>query len=868
MSKFTYQIKIAEKHGIDRRAYPIEIGIPLPRGRFFSTSNFSLLTSDDDSLPLSASATALWPDNSVKWCFLRSCISVKAYQELSLLVIESRPEDSKPGNHINTVSGTDETIDIQTRNLTFSISKKNFDFIKKIVAADSIYSNSGYFKLDIPHAQSAEIKITDYTHTIFHSDESVISTSVTVNAIATCAGRTLAKLTTVYHFFYESDSLRCEFTIHNPNPAQHDSGLWDLGDPGSLIFKSLKMGIEIEEIEQLNWKDIHADHWNSADPENLSITQFSSGGKNWDSPVHKEQSNKVPFDIKGYIVSHDQEKIDQGFRISPLLCIDKKNISCHAYIENFWQNFPKSLQVEKGLHFHLFPEQKTHQHELQGGERKTHCMHINFGVSGASVSDTYTPLEIRIDSGWIKNCNVLNSMNSLEHTDYLQNIIQQGLEGDNNFFQKRENVDEYGWRNFGDLYADHESDLYSGTDIFVSHFNNQYDPLYGFLKQYLISEDYRWFKLADDLARHVIDIDIYHTQFDRDEYNNGLFWHTDHYLEAETSTHRSYSNRHPVNAYEGHARGGGPGGQHCYTGGLLLHYLITGNTASRNALLELTNWVSKIYEGNGTLLDVLVSVKNRNRPDLKNIFLNKYPLDRGTGNYINALLDSYYLNQQQSVIDLVAYIIKHTVHPDDNIDERQLSNVEETWFYTVFFQAVCRYLLVKVENEDLDDDFYYCRDTLLHYANWMVEHEYPYLEKPDILEFPNHTWTAQDIRKAYILYWANYFDPEHSKKYISKADEIYSYIEQNLANEPTRTYTRILAILMQNHGFKNQDFDGNSFPTFDPIRKYSSPVRANVADKLINLIRQIINALKSTSLKKELKWLGTRSQKFARFLGN
>ncbi len=45
---------------------------------------------------------------------------------------------------------------------------------------------------------------------------------------------------------------------------------------------------------------------------------------------------------------------------------------------------------------------------------------------------------------------------------------------------------------------------------------------------------------ANDLARHVSDIDIYHTSEDQAKYNNGLFWHTYHYVDAGKSTHRSY----------------------------------------------------------------------------------------------------------------------------------------------------------------------------------------------------------------------------------------------------------------------------------------------------------------------------------------
>ena len=36
----------------------------------------------------------------------------------------------------------------------------------------------------------------------------------------------------------------------------------------------------------------------------------------------------------------------------------------------------------------------------------------------------------------------------------------------------------------------------------------------------------------------------------------------------------------------------------------------------------------------------------------------------------------------------------------------------------------------------------YGRASLLHYARWMADNEYPYLDKPEILEYPNETWAA------------------------------------------------------------------------------------------------------------------------------
>ena len=69
------------------------------------------------------------------------------------------------------------------------------------------------------------------------------------------------------------------------------------------------------------------------------------------------------------------------------------------------------------------------------------------------------------------------------------------VEGPQSFFSKREVIDEYGWRNFGDIYADHEAVNHDGPDKFISHYNNQYDFIYGAAVHFLRSGDRRWFRV-------------------------------------------------------------------------------------------------------------------------------------------------------------------------------------------------------------------------------------------------------------------------------------------------------------------------------------------------------------------------------------
>ena len=124
-------------------------------------------------------------------------------------------------------------------------------------------------------------------------------------------------------------------------------------------------------------------------------------------------------------------------------------------------------------------------------------------------------------------------------------------------------------------YADHEQAYYDGPRPVISHYNNQFDMVLGGILQLARTEDPAWWDLFEPLARHVVDIDLYHTTRDRPAYNGGLFWFTDHYLDAATSTHRTYSranrpawnNTPPYNSRPGSSGTGSASAHSTSTGG-------------------------------------------------------------------------------------------------------------------------------------------------------------------------------------------------------------------------------------------------------------------------------------------------------------
>lgn len=855
---------ITENDNVARVSQPIKISIPLGIGVFSCDNSLIIQHENGDLIPCQISPLSYWHDQTIKWVSIDFIISIKSNETLQFSLIENYSIDNGSLNQTEATLeflNSDEKLQVKTGvdNFSIEIIKDEQLSILNSCAEEAQNKNLSIQLIDsIKVKHDAVIESVDYDKSI----RTTCSKSLNIKGGFADVNRVKNKLKfeLALTFFLNTTYIKIDLTIHNPQAAQHPGGLWDLGDKNSILFQSLALNLLVDENAHVNIYDCASSKDIKCD-KSAFLQQFSSGGVNWNSPVHKNSDGLVDIKKNGFVINSTNLE-HHGMRISPTFSVVGQQDTTSVYIEHFWQNFPKAISKQNGLlNIELFPH---NYFELQGGEKKSHSIWVDFESQNQNFNWVDKPLQVIIDPKYIESTGALGHFNSGLEQDEISAIIKKSIIGKNNFFEKRETADEYGWRNFGDLYADHETEGYTGNEIFASHYNNQYDPIYGFIYQYLLTGESKYFELANDLAKHVIDIDIYHTTDDKDEYNGGLFWHTDHYLDASTCTHRTFSKTHKA-AYEGYSSGGGPGGQHCYTTGLKMYYFLTGSEASKKAVLQLADWITFSFEGSNSFLAKLFAIKQSGNHGAKNHILEQYPMDRGTGHYIVALLDAYDLTQKKEYLNRAFKIITNTIHPNDDISLRGFNNIEATWFYTVFLQSVGRFLLVKEQNNQLDDDFYYARDAMLHYADWMLKNELPYLEQVDKLEFPNATWAGQELRKVGVFYMANYYSPTKNIHFLEKASYFYEHIATILQNDNNNNYTRILALLMQNIGFANFYQYNVSRNKFENIRQYIKPAKKNNTIKVFSILLKELSRL---SLKRELKWLSLRSSKIAKLVGD
>ena len=539
-----------------------------------------------------------------------------------------------------------------------------------------------------------------------------------------------------------------------------------------------------------------------------TITQHSSGGTNDRSTNHIDRNRTIPFSKSGYTTNRTNQT-NQGKRATPIVLVSDGEHFLGVTMPEFWENFPKQIRVESNaIYLDLFLDET----ELQGGEQKTHTFYISHGrdnVTDDPMVWCRSPAFCCADPEWYASTGVIPFLTPKatdQNTTYLA-LVDQAIEGEDTFIHKREVIDEYGWRHYGDIYGDHEATRHQGPTPLVSHYNNQYDCVLGFATQFLRSGDKRWWEQMIAIANHTCDIDVYHTKNDKAAYNGGLFWHTYHYADADTSTHRSYpksltkvmqdSQQEKMEALgetakklkQAYAVGGGPSASHNYNTGLMLVYYLTGNQLYLDTAVGLADFVISMEEPSTTPFRFL----SREYTGLatESGGGGYHGPGRASANSVNALLVGYRLTQHPFYLDKAEQIIRRVSHPKQSLDALDLLNAELRWFYTMFLQALGNYLDLKIEFNQLDRNYAYGQLTLLHYARWMAQHERPILDTPEKLQYPNETWAAQDMRKVEVFQFAaKHAVGDEKKLFLEKAEWFFRYVERTLDSFETKSLCR------------------------------------------------------------------------------
>ena len=313
--------------------------------------------------------------------------------------------------------------------------------------------------------------------------------------------------------------------------------------------------------------------------------------------------------------------------------------------------------------------------------------------------------------------------------------------------------------------------------------------------------------------------------------------------------------------------GGGPGSEHCYTSGLTNLFFLTGEQTYKNAALQLTDWIQRGMNGSGGVFERLSDFARKDVKVIKQIIKSgpkpvfKYPLTRATGNYLSATLDGYSLTGDLVYRERAATIIRKTFHPSEDISLRELDDVEGHGLILSFCKLLRSICSPRLRMRILTTHFISPRDAFLHYANWMARNEKPFLADPAKLDFPNLTWVAQDLRKAYIFDIASCISPAAERAHYTARGEFFrKYVMETLNGDPLSQQTRVLILLMQNTLPSRE----NLKRIFDPRATMGYPVdhgaisTYRLGTYVLHALKDLVRRFSSLSIRREMRWLKFR----------
>ncbi len=781
---------------------PISLGVPLPRGFAFPGTRWVVFSKESKPQGTQTRVLATWPDGSIKWLLVvfLEVASWRVTSDLDLRPQGTRFEDRQAENTplALEVANGPGTVLIETGSGRFRVTLDD-----DRIFADAYGSDTSWLG-----PSGCRLLCTDASGRVWPGRvESLrVEESGPIRIVVAVSGslgrRTGLRFSAGLSFYAGSSLVRARITVENPGRARHSGGYWDLGDPGSSFLRdlSLELSTSATADRRIEWVEEERGQALSSQGEFLEVYQDSSGGKNWQSRNHINRNGEIPLRFRGYRV-RSTESQRYGLRASPVVGVKWKDKSVSCALEEFWQKFPSAIEVQgQRIAARLMPEQFGDLHEIQAGEHNSRVAWLEFGEGGDEIQEglcwVHDPPVVIVDPEWIEASGVIPflSCRRADRRVELQSMLSAAIEGERSFFAKREAIDEYGWRHFGDMWADHEEAYAEDPSPVISHYNNQYDLLFGLLVQFLSSGDLCWWSLADPLARHLMNIDIYHTQRDRAAYNKGMFWHTAHYHDAGLCTHRSMSKSMVGKRIP--APGGGPANEHNYASGLLLYHYVTGCAEAKNSVGGLADWVIAMDDGKRHALGVFSDTPTGHAS--RTTVADYHGPGRGAGNSINALLDGWLAFGEDRYLIKLEELIRRTIHPRDDIEARDLLNAELRWSYTVYLQALVRFLELTRESSRFSDLRSYVREAILHYARWMVAHERMYLDEPERLEYPTETWAAQDLRKGNTLLMAARIAAQNERgEFRDRGMEILDRGWSSLMSFESRCCTRPLALVLQ-----------------------------------------------------------------------
>lgn len=282
----------------------------------------------------------------------------------------------------------------------------------------------------------------------------------------------------------------------------------------------------------------------------ISAVRFGTESESVDLPVDGEVVLNQPDELH-YTIEQAGQKPIEGTRSPGWIAVQANGQWTKFGVRHFWQNCPKQLFVSKdGFGVRLWASKEPF--EWEGGLAKTHEVIVEISPDKPDTMHL-EPLRAVIPPAWVCGTKAAGALmprtpESLETLAYWEARRQIDM-------QQFVNGMPFGFRDFGDGYM---GGPYKGKNAYM---DLEYDVPWNFLMQFLRTGDVWYLNQAEVMVRHQADIDT--------ENAAGFQW--------------KHSPQHTTTQAElGHV----------FIRGLLLHYLLTGESRSLETAEKIGNWIA------------------------------------------------------------------------------------------------------------------------------------------------------------------------------------------------------------------------------------------------------------------------------------
>jgi hypothetical protein len=121
--------RIDEPAGVERKRFPVTIGVPLRRGEVKAGEELQMAGADGEPVPLQTESLAYWPDHSIKWILLDAQVDLPKNQG-GIFSLKKGPSPSPGATRVRAWE-TSTGVRVETGPLAFEIDRNGSGFVDR-----------------------------------------------------------------------------------------------------------------------------------------------------------------------------------------------------------------------------------------------------------------------------------------------------------------------------------------------------------------------------------------------------------------------------------------------------------------------------------------------------------------------------------------------------------------------------------------------------------------------------------------------------------------------------------------------------------------------------------------------------------------